>query len=162
MFRAVAAILLICWMTVIFCFSSQPAKQSTETSEGFVTAAITVFYPEFDDMPVGTQKSITDEFTFIVRKAAHFSEYFILGILTFLNLIAFKKHGVLRLSVVGSAFCILYAASDEMHQLSVAGRACRFSDVLLDSAGAVTAVILSALVFSLKKKIRNKSGDNNA
>ena len=38
------------------------------------------------------------------------------------------------------AFCILYAASDELHQLFVDGRGAQVKDVLIDSAGSIVGV----------------------
>ena len=39
-------------------------------------------------------------------------------------------------------FCILYAASDEFHQLFVPGRAGLITDVCIDSAGALLGILL--------------------
>ncbi len=38
----------------------------------------------------------------------------------------------------------LYAASDETHQLFVAGRSGRVTDVMIDSAGAILGVLIFA------------------
>lgn len=158
-FRIVIAVFLICWMAVIFAFSAQPAKHSTDVSDGFVTATITVFYPEFDNLTDETQADITDKLTYVIRKTAHFSEYFILGVLASLFSVTFKKYNIIGKGVASAVFCGVYAASDELHQFYVPGRACRLTDVLIDFTGALTAVLLVILVALKKAKKFGKSGD---
>ena len=77
--RAVIFVLLFCWMALIFYFSAQPADESSELSGGFVTAIIKAVYPTFDALSQQQQAHITDILSFIVRKTAHFSEYFVPG-----------------------------------------------------------------------------------
>lgn len=77
---------------------------------------------------------------FLARKLAHFGEYALLMALWWRALRT-------RLSVrkaVGLAFVIsiVYAASDEIHQLSVQGRAGAPRDVLIDTIGAATVAAL--------------------
>ena len=38
---------------------------------------------------------------------------------------------------IALGFCILYAASDEIHQLFVPGRGAQFRDVMIDFSGAI-------------------------
>jgi VanZ family protein len=37
-------------------------------------------------------------------------------------------------------FCVLYAVSDEVHQLFVPGRGAQVTDVLIDNAGAFVGI----------------------
>ena len=53
------------------------------------------------------------------------------------------------------AFSIAYAASDEIHQLFVPGRACMPLDVLIDSSGALAGVAIFALAVQLLIRHRN-------
>lgn len=80
----------------------------------------------------------------VIRKAAHFGEYTGLGILLTLSLTRYgfftgKKRW--RLIPVG----FLIACADEGIQYFTPGRACRFTDVLLDTAGVCFGVLLTAL-----------------
>ena len=79
----------------------------------------------------------------IVRKFAHFTEYLILGMLC-LNMI--KKCGLKNCLAI--LICVLYAASDEIHQIFVPGRSCRVMDILLDSFGSISGII----IYDLNKK----------
>jgi VanZ family protein len=45
-------------------------------------------------------------------------------------------------------FSIVYAISDEFHQLFVVGRTCSLSDVLIDSIG----ILLAGLIYLLQSK----------
>ena len=73
----------------------------------------------------------------LLRKAGHFSEYFILGILAMLTVLQTKlRYG--KLSVL--VFCVLVAAVDETIQLFVSGRSGQVTDVMLDSVGALCGI----------------------
>lgn len=52
------------------------------------------------------------------------------------------SHRNLIIPALSWAFCILYAASDEFHQLFVPGRAGLITDVCIDSAGALLGILL--------------------
>ena len=77
----------------------------------------------------------------MVRKAAHFTEYFILG--SFIN----KK-----LYIQSALICLFVAVVDESIQLFTADRGSNIVDVWIDFAGAVSAIF----IFLLIKKIRKK------
>ncbi len=150
--RAVLILLLLLWATLIFVMSSQPAVKSSQTSNKFVLKIIDVIYRDFQTFSKQQQTSITDTFTFIVRKAAHFLEYFVLGLLSSGVAITYsaKKHRLCF--VVATIFCVIYAIGDEVHQCFVPGRACRFLDMCIDSAGSIFAVIFIALITSVYKR----------
>lgn len=133
------------WMALIFYLSHQPASASASLSFGvtdWLLSVIRVALPSW-----GLE---LDQFHFFVRKAAHFFAYFVLGVLSFH---AFLKSGVhVRKSVIFAfLFSVLYAISDETHQLFVQGRAAQVLDVLIDSVGAFFGIIVSASIKRLQK-----------
>ncbi len=78
---------------------------------------------------------------FVLKKTAHFIEYFIFAILIYRSLknttsLSAKK--ILALSFIVTVF---YAVSDEFHQSFVPGREPRIRDILIDSAGSLTGLI---------------------
>ena len=76
----------------------------------------------------------------IGRKAAHFSEY---ALLTALWWRALRTRTTDSAAVVGAvAIAVGYAITDEIHQTFVDGRTGTPVDVLIDTAGAVTAAAL--------------------
>ena len=54
------------------------------------------------------------------------------------------------------AGCTLYAATDEIHQLFVAGRTGKWQDVLLDSSGALAGLLLAMFMLWLIRRRRAK------
>lgn len=86
----------------------------------------------------------------VVRKAAHFTEFAILGALfTWL----FRGRRVL----IPLLCCLGIAAADETIQMFIPGRSGEFRDLLIDMAGALTAilVLLAELAF-WGKRLRAK------
>ncbi len=157
--RIILILLLVLWITVIFVMSSQPAAESSKTSSKFVIKIIDVIYRDFENFSAKRQANITNIITLLVRKSAHFLEYFILGLLSAGVATTYKdkKHS---LNFVWAAlFCVVYAISDELHQYFVPGRACRLLDVCIDSMGSIFAVAFIAL---LTFAIRYKTGETNA
>lgn len=148
-------------MLLIFIMSAQPADKSSQLSGGVVSKVVAVLYPNFSGLPLTQQSDITYIATFIVRKTAHFSEYFVLGILGFLVANTYQKYKFSVRILSAIVFCVLYAVSDEVHQFFVPGRACRFFDVCIDAAGSVAAIALLAVVL-YRKKISNRSGESDA
>lgn len=128
------------WMVCIFYFSHQPAYVSNDLSTTItevIVEKIEMVAPHID-FDIGS-------FNHIVRKNAHFFLYFILGILT-VN--AFKKSGAFTYRKIGIALlvCVLFAVSDEIHQLFVPGRGSQVKDVLIDSSGATIGIILCGMI----------------
>lgn len=129
--------LLIAWMILIFLFSSQTGQQSSESS-GLIEQLLTIF-PFIPNSIFGL------ELQFVIRKGAHFTEYMILYLLMFNVLrerLTLKK--CLGYSLVG---VFLYACSDEIHQAFVPGRACLFTDVLIDTSGGLLGLCLMKLKY---------------
>ena len=81
---------------------------------------------------------------FYVRKAAHMTEYAVLGglLMGFLQSFGVSMPHLWRYSLMAG---ILYAASDELHQYFVPGRACQLRDVVIDGIGVGLGVIVFLL-----------------
>ena len=88
--------------------------------------------------------------SFIIRKLAHYTEYFILGLLV-INM--FTKNNINNKYLISIILCIIYATSDEIHQLFIPGRACQLRDILIDSIGSITGIYLYKLIN--KKILKN-------
>ncbi len=76
----------------------------------------------------------------ILRKLTHFAEYFALTGLWWWALSS--RLGTRRALVPALAIAVAYAISDEFHQTFVDGRTGTPRDVLIDTAGALTATYL--------------------
>ena len=150
MYKLLSWIAVIFWMALIFYLSHQPAAISNELSSGIT------------EMIVNTLEKLASQFQFnienlhhIIRKNAHFFAYLILGILV-LN--ALRRSGAYGKKGLGIALliCILYAITDEVHQLFIHGRSGEVKDVLIDSAGASTGIIIYLVISKLAGWRRNK------
>ena len=82
----------------------------------------------------------------LIRKSAHFLEFFLLGVFL-TKALGFHNLKVFRSVCLDLSLCLLVAAADETIQAFVPGRSSKAADVLLDLAGAA-AGMLSCMLFS--------------
>lgn len=146
--RIIYGILVIAWMILILSFSNQTGEESQGVSDIITDKIVEVVIKVNSNLEY---KDVKDIISFIIRKGAHFSIYFIGGILIFNFLNTFpmnKKTTILLTIVIG----ILYAISDEIHQLFISGRAGQIQDVLIDSSGIIIATILVSKIKGEKWK----------
>lgn len=135
-------------MAVIFAFSAQNANESQALSDGFLLKILSVFH----------MKEFMEHYEILIRKLAHFFLYFVLGVSAVLMFYEIENLRKATNSAPNSAFVlsIIYAASDEIHQYFVPGRSMQFSDVVLDSAGALSAIIFIVAIRKLVFKQREE------
>ncbi|MDN4526052.1 VanZ family protein [Fictibacillus fluitans] len=82
---------------------------------------------------------------FFIRKAAHFSVYFLLAFLLFRALrFYFSKGKTVLFSFV---FTVAYAASDEIHQHFTSGRSPHVEDVMIDACGGAAGILIALLLY---------------
>lgn len=159
-------ILSVCWMILIFTFSNQTAVKSDTISRNIVTNFIIEHYDRYDFLKEDEQIRLADVLDFVVRKAAHFTEYAVLGILYSITLTGYgvhKKYGKKRLLLVSAVMCCIYAASDELHQIFVPGRNGNIRDVCIDTMGGITGaviVILCIKIIRSRKNFLSSEGDS--
>lgn len=146
--RPLFIVLAIVWMIVIFLFSAQTGAESGSLSTGIALALDRVFHI--------TRIMPFTMLTFFIRKAAHMTEYAILGILL-LNIV--KVERMTMKTAIGALFiCALYAASDEWHQTFIAARAGQPRDVLIDSIGALIGIVLC---FVIRRYLLKRQNNRN-
>ena len=142
-------------MIMIFVFSSQNADISGNLSEGITYKIACLTVKDFETFSFEKQKEIVEGMHFYIRKAAHFSEYALLGVIAFLNSILYFKKTKTRFFTT-LPFCLLYAATDEMHQLFTDGKCGSPVDVMIDFSGAVTGTLFIFVVLALIGAFRKK------
>ena len=142
----ISFIITLLWVAVIFSFSLQPATTSSEVSRGvgeWLVETFVLFLSErLEAMPVEQLEFLHT----LLRKAGHFSEFFVLGVLAMLSVLQTKVRYRLLSAL---SFCVLVAAVDETIQLFVSGRSGQVTDVVLDSVGALCGIIVLMSVRSL-------------
>lgn len=152
--RIVIAVLLIADMALIFAFSAQKAEQSDGTSTGLIEILAKIFYPGFEALEREAQQAVVASFQFVVRKAAHLTEFASLGVL--LCAFAFTFGEKIRYFLFSFLFGVFYAGTDEFHQLFVDGRSGQLSDVLVDTTGVLLGMAVFYFVVRIVVKIRQK------
>lgn len=141
--KGIKLILIIVWMGLIFAFSADNGVQSDKKSNGIILTIVEAFYDR--ELTNDEKEKWIDYLVVPVRKGAHLSIYLVLGILIFSFLLEFMKNNYKSMLLsIGISF--LYACSDEVHQLFVSGRSGRFSDVLIDTIGAVIGVFIFSFI----------------
>lgn len=154
-------VLLLSWAFVIFGFSSNNAEESLEQSDGITKWLLMLFDDEFEDLPEEQQLEMIEEYDWIVRKFAHFASFAVLCVLAYYCAGSLKHlpDRYIRPALISVPFCVVFAISDEFHQTFVDGRAGRFTDVLIDSAGVLTGTAVATALLLLARKMNKKKKD---
>ena len=147
--RWIYGTLCVAMMAVIFWFSAMTARESAAVSGKVTQVAVEVVYPEYRSLPKPQKTGAFNVMQHIVRKSAHLTEYAILGMFLMLLFSTFR----IRLRPLWALLsAAAYAATDEWHQAFVMGRGPMFTDVLIDSSGALLGILLMFLVILAFRK----------
>ena len=158
--RSLLWLLSLLWMGLIFFLSAETAAESSETSGSLLWSILAFFDRGFERYPDAVQLALVEQYSFLIRKTAHFSIYAILGFLLS-GAFAYERYAfghptrgmcVLLPALIGG----LYAVSDELHQYFVPGRSCELRDVLIDTAGVLLGIALLHLLRCLIDRGKNK------
>ena len=141
-------LVLLCMLTIFF-FSSDNADQSNKKSDGVIIRTSEILLGR--ELNNREKENIINRFVIPVRKTAHFTIYFILG-LCFINLL--KEYMVIdkRSIVYTILFVAVYACSDELHQLFVSGRSGELLDVFIDTTGGFVGSIVYKIIYDRRRK----------
>lgn len=148
-------ILTIAQMGSIYYMSSKNSDESSVISAA-VSAIIRSFtVHDFNALKAEEKDELVSTIDPTLREIAHVTEYMLLGILLsldayFITLLKTKEDkakAFVRLVLLPLLAGLLYALSDEIHQIFVAGRAFELMDLLLDGAGAFIGCLLIFLLF---------------
>lgn len=153
--RAVSFVITIFIMALIFFFSSQNSDKSTEVSDGITIKIVETVSP---GLPQEKKAKAAEDLRVYVRKTAHFTLFASLGAAAFATIKANGKTNNKRAAAQALAIAVLYACSDEIHQIFISGRTAMITDVLIDSAGALTGIGVIFLLYRLfcKHKIKKE------
>lgn len=134
-------------MGIIFAFSAQPGEESGKISDGIcyraVSGASHFFHLEWTKEQM---EKYAVWLSFPVRKTAHMTEYAILAVLAWGNLMAWKRVSNRHNYAYAFFFAVLYAMTDEFHQTFVNGRSGNWTDVCIDGAGACLGILCLAAI----------------
>ena len=125
-------------MIAIFRFSADNAEESNKISMGLLDIVITY---------IGNFISHN-----VLREIAHFIEFTALGF--FMTGAIFNTFDKLKF-YIPLIPCVVYAVSDEIHQIFVPDRAFEIVDILIDSAGALLGILIFILIVKIIKSKRS-------
>ena len=134
---------------MIFFFSAQEGDDSSRLSAGVTEWVLTAVVPGYARFNRHRKFLYLLRAGFMVRKAAHFSEYALLGLTLSVHLHYVLTGRLRRVALAAWGIATLYAVTDEFHQMFVAGRGPAAMDVLIDSAGALTGAFIGIGLIAL-------------
>ena len=149
-YRLLALLAVLAVAGMIFFFSAQSAKSSSNMSGRITEALLRIFVPGYDALPQSTQKTYKTRIEHVVRKLAHFFEYVLLALWATICLhVWFPKLRPRAYTLLGWLLSVLYAGTDELHQRFVKGRGPALADVGIDALGALAGALLAMLMIAL-------------
>lgn len=148
--KIILYIILIIELLTIFIFSNQPGKKSENTSDSFASSIIDkVTNITNKDITETKKKNVIIKTRFIVRKAAHFTIYFVLGITIYLLL---ETYNIKRIIILSIIICLIFGSIDEVHQIFIPGRTARIYDCIIDTIGGTCGIYLLFIIEKIRQK----------
>lgn len=137
---------------MIFSFSAEDAEASSAVSVKVTKWLVKIYYRLVSGQ--GGNKAVLPavvETEGSIRKLAHFLEYMAMGSLSFGIAIMWMQYtGWAFLLIV--AQLIISAGCDEIHQYFVPGRYASVRDVMIDTAGGITGMLIILCIKRIRKQ----------
>ena len=152
MFKYLLLFFVVTIMVTIFLFSVQSAQDLSKLSSKIVDIVIKIVLPYYKDLSYEQQKQIKEKVTLFVRKLAHFTEFAILGFFLMKHLLSYKPYikffnfKMFIRACVSWVIGVLYAFSDELHQMFVTDRYSSIYDVMIDTSGVLIGIFFINIV----------------
>ncbi|ADQ47161.1 VanZ family protein [Caldicellulosiruptor kronotskyensis 2002] len=143
--------LVFVWMTVIFCFSAQEGAISHQKS-----FSIAIFAEKFIEFFTGKDlinSHNRKNFELFIRKLAHVTEYFILSMLFYKAFFECNRNSK-KSFILTFIFSVAYAISDEVHQIFVSGRGPSAVDVMIDTIGIISYLLIKRTKNMIKNSLK--------
>lgn len=140
--KTILILLLLLWMITVFLFSAQNATRSSKVSGNLTDTILDL---------LNVSKEHREMAETLIRKLAHFTIYAVGGVLA-MCCFSECKLGSNKNIIVSQMFGTLYAITDEVHQYFVPGRACQLRDVLIDSLGVASGIIIALIIREILTK----------
>lgn len=144
-------IISIIIMIIIFKFSNQNGETSYNLS--------TIVSDILENILINKHiPLINNSANYTIRKIAHITLYFLLGIFVSCSILFIIKNrkGYFTFGI-SSLICFIYACLDEFHQTFIDGRTGQLKDVGYDAIGFVSSILLILLIHRIitKNKLKN-------
>ena len=153
--RAFLLLLILLDAALIFSFSAQDGDTSNEHSDKVESAVADTILPDYDpEKPTEERTWFDENLTVLIRKSAHVLVFGTLGALILLLLLTWHTDP-LSAYLTALLLTLLYAITDEIHQLFIAGRSGHVTDVLIDMCGALA---FNTVIFLIARHARRHEG----
>ena len=136
-------------MILIFMFSNSPGIESNNNSTKTINKAISVTLDKTNELGITDKHPSANKMNRVVgllntplRKCMHAGIYLVLAILIVNAIYVSNINGKYIIAII---ICFIYACTDEFHQTYIIGRTGQFSDVLIDTTGAIIGIGIYAL-----------------
>lgn len=126
-------ILTLLWLAMVLLQAFLPGDASYAESNGVLALANVIF-------PWLTHS--------VLRRAAHFIEYFLLGFLMTGTFCYARKFTIFK----PMFFCLFTALCDETIKIFAIDRLAQISDIWVDGAGAMAGILLMWLISAIKRR----------
>ena len=137
----ISCLLVLVWMGFIFFMSAQQGEDSGEISGGvshlFMQVWNAIFHLDWSEAKILEMAELWD---YPIRKLAHMTEFGILAMLLYWTLGYTKRFADKKRYIAAFLGAVVYAATDEFHQLFVPDRSGNLFDVFVDATGAILAL----------------------
>ena len=156
----IAAVLLVGCYYMIFMFSADNAEESSNLSQKVTKMLVKLYYRLTgggSGQAAGVVPLADDALEGMIRKLAHFTEYMMVGFLSYMIAAMWMQRRRIGFMIVVIQL-VISAAFDEFHQYFVPGRYASVKDVLIDTAGGIAGILfMIGISWSIKKISIKKS-----
>lgn len=149
--KIISIIAVLIWMGIVFSFSNQQGENSSSTSKKVSQIIVNIINIQ-GNYTEPEKEEMVKQIEPVIRKLAHYTIYAIGGIVIANCVYQFCSKEKLLIGT-STIIGIVYAISDELHQLMVAGRSGNIKDVIIDSLGVITGIVFFLLTREIYKKI---------
>ena len=157
----ILAVLILLTMTVIFLFSSESREESGDRSHGVTRMVVRLLVRDYDELSADEQTALLEAYHLPIRKLGHLSEYALLAFLCGGFMHALGKGSYPVYWLIPAAFCLLYAISDEVHQI-FSSRGASPVDVCIDFVGAMLGLCIIHAAVGTARRIIVRREDRKA
>lgn len=147
-------LLLIFLLAAIYWFSAQQGKVSHGMSKS-VSEKVAAFVNEEMELKL-TDKQYS---TFVrkldhpIRKLAHISEFAAVGLVLYIIVSRYTSR-LWRKLLICIFFLAVFGAADEIHQLYIVARECKWQDVVIDAAGGCFGIGIGMIGGAVRRGMR--------
>jgi VanZ family protein len=142
---------LILWLAFIFFAST--GEFSAENTSRIIRPLLLWLFPGISEERLALAH-------FLIRKAAHFTEYAVLALLSARAFSTSSKDQLRRRwFFISLALIILYALTDEYHQSFVPSRTSSIYDSLIDMSGGLITLVVLGLLWRRKRRLKADSNE---